>query len=1402
MTGTSRPILLLLSFLPAVVASTGCAVLTVDVDVFKGALNNHEAVQVQQVVSLATGAKPLLVHLRDLMESDGRTKAMDRLRERPWYRYGYVARPTLPPHKTNDDMSWRDIGEHPGSWSWFDPLDNDTPNWFIDSRAVMVNDVLGLYEDRGDQWLSWAIERMETYIQRQIVLYDALRPDNAVDKRFWEDLELAPADDQKSRLAYGAASVPETDRSITPPLRTQVQRAFEQLLYPQKDNPEAFRREIGRIREVMGTDSAVATFQRLRNPAEVEEYARVLFSEEVGGSAAKRDRIVERVTRFADAFMKIYEMNDEMLVLTLHMIQYLAQHDTGMTKSETRLAIETLGRTGASWIISASYFDYALASSLIIDNERIRVLNKFADPGRLSSSISDPSRIPGYLRDAAVSIAHRSAGVQPAGTRFNTASNQLLDLLSQQPYEVATELLLIHRILKTNADNPNFLWPADIQDGYLHDDDRFRFGLASGPILVAQNDDRRGNEISKDDLTDYLNHWPTLRRALGEAFAGSALARGRLDLGIESLTERYLGQAYRFQNSNAPEDNLAVGRARDQLLDELIRFAQKILFIANNETFFGADREGLFGDTYRAVKGFLADGYESRESFVDLMQAVGNSILNQVDEIRQQERYKTENLRRRDTELRAYERLFVQFPGDELGSALLRPFDRSIDDQIDAMKTILASRQSDLDTLKKNVEQYGIPVMVPTTTSLSVAFSADQSTTISISANATTRTRVTAPTPGNLPMILRLPNVLQTTTVTMTLLASASTTVTLSVTAKPPAQLVARFTATSPAKVTSPARIGAPASIVMPADASSPRTIALVVSPALVRRSPSLSKTDHLRALKKPAGLSDLHDELLTSYGLLLTIPVASAADFSASMTDAFDASIAEITKLLGNPKGPEFARKALNLRPPIKALIPHAKKIESTRSTRKFINDRNYDEQLQPQKHYGGAMPPYPDEYLARLIALLEQDLKAAINDEHKSALESALTAIRATSIDKQFSEDLPAGLKTMTDVRDALLSMLKYEHVQVVKAYGADSDAAGRLAEAIKAASFHKSSGVYIRPSSAYLRMSYPATSLQRDAPLDNENLLLAGVADLVRDSWEALPYTDISDARRRSRTLQQIDKQFWQNINRVRVSGAGDTNYVIAKDDVGNWYVKNYSADPKDIINSAQSLAMFSLSPGLGADLLSASNTAFQQQSVGNPIDIREQGFRSIRRDQLAAATAAYANATRTAFDLTSSTLANLKSTLGQSLSRNELTTPVQALIGQTPLTAPAAVCNAVLQPNSDIGKQIAGLIKTEKDSPKQLTLQHRLIIAESRSLQIAAMVREMLAYNDRILTAVHAANPPGNNSTIALQLFLTEQSLHQTIERKTSDIVHQRRQAIGAYTSALSTIGIPAPAAADN
>ena len=52
----------------AVLNVVGCATLRIDVDVYKGPLADHETVQVQRLFSMANGAHPLLVSMRDELE--------------------------------------------------------------------------------------------------------------------------------------------------------------------------------------------------------------------------------------------------------------------------------------------------------------------------------------------------------------------------------------------------------------------------------------------------------------------------------------------------------------------------------------------------------------------------------------------------------------------------------------------------------------------------------------------------------------------------------------------------------------------------------------------------------------------------------------------------------------------------------------------------------------------------------------------------------------------------------------------------------------------------------------------------------------------------------------------------------------------------------------------------------------------------------------------------------------------------------------------------------------------------------------------------------------------------------------------------------------------------------------
>ena len=60
-----RRLIYLLAGMLVVSLNTGCAVLTVDVDVYKGPLANQQHVQTQQLSVMAIAAKPLLQKLKD-----------------------------------------------------------------------------------------------------------------------------------------------------------------------------------------------------------------------------------------------------------------------------------------------------------------------------------------------------------------------------------------------------------------------------------------------------------------------------------------------------------------------------------------------------------------------------------------------------------------------------------------------------------------------------------------------------------------------------------------------------------------------------------------------------------------------------------------------------------------------------------------------------------------------------------------------------------------------------------------------------------------------------------------------------------------------------------------------------------------------------------------------------------------------------------------------------------------------------------------------------------------------------------------------------------------------------------------------------------------------------------------
>jgi len=158
-------------------ALAGCAVITVDVDVYKGPLANSRDTQEDQVISLAMGAKPLLVQLRDHLEVarspfvtrgwDGvrgqfalihsdRVNRLAELRTNTWYRASYI------------DL---------------------TSNPLRSELAIQVNEILGLYENRTDSRLATLFREAQIALANYAKAEAVFNPSTLrADLEFWSSL--------------------------------------------------------------------------------------------------------------------------------------------------------------------------------------------------------------------------------------------------------------------------------------------------------------------------------------------------------------------------------------------------------------------------------------------------------------------------------------------------------------------------------------------------------------------------------------------------------------------------------------------------------------------------------------------------------------------------------------------------------------------------------------------------------------------------------------------------------------------------------------------------------------------------------------------------------------------------------------------------------------------------------------------------------------------------------------------------------------------------------------------------------------------------------------------------------------------------------------------------------------
>ena len=181
-----------------------------------------------------------------------------------------------------------------------------------------------------------------------------------------------------------------------------------------------------------------------------------------------------------------------------------------------------------------------------------------------------------------------------------------------------------------------------------------------------------------------------------------------------------------------------------------------------------------------------------------------------------------------------------------------------------------------------------------------------------------------------------------------------------------------------------------------------------------------------------------------------------------------------------------------------------------------------------------------------------------------------------------------LAAERGTAIDVMDDVIAQLRHRYLESIRTIGPSHATTEQLRQALEAARIQREDMLYLRSSTAYLRSTQPVTSLQSGNENRWSNLLFN---DATRTPSDFLQWIQKglngSDETRTDR--EALDKANWQNINSVRVGGAGGANYVIVKDDVGNWYVKSMGVDPSAMIRSAKQMALFGAGAPFDVNLL---------------------------------------------------------------------------------------------------------------------------------------------------------------------------------------------------------------------
>jgi hypothetical protein len=671
------PILLLTAGL--MLGMTGCAALTVDVDVYKGPLANHIDVKIEQTTAMTIAAKPLLVQLRNRLEKNHISNGKKEL--------DHFEPEKCTGDTTNAKLAYRDILlQRPQYVNEF-----KDEYRFCDADARSVNNILFLYNDRKTGELAKILNGGKLLTAQYGKFYKIFRP-NATERiqlrSDWKKIQggmfsnikevaqilrkarqdsTSPKDrrilmssiegislDKAHILSKFVDSLPDKTETEKKTYKTSLLsnlaaliNLFEDLQIRNPDFPLAhkkilhnhrnLKKALDKIKNETNSHFDFDSIKILKKS--INDFALANKRGDTSSNTTfmalsqkslveayaqllfppdenKKDKFISRTREIANAYVASRKALESLLTGALHLMI------DGNTSNKGEVGNRTLFNKGLGEFIATQINGLYLLGALKLSQD---------------ASFKSAAPVTVWLADK---IKELNGKFFP--DQSDSLKSLLVKLFNNENEAATTALALLktqdfYKSLNANPDT----WK---EVAGMHKSRAFvaarQFGLARGPGYPENekinNEAEKNNFEKKDKINgDSYDKYEPRQLASGiNSYFGvlsknikSALANGRLDPGLETLIENYLKASFnRLQPKpglNCPTnecEQITVEDERNRLFKAMVRFGEKVRTDANYQILFSRNDPEL-------------------DKYVRILQSVGNSIIFLVDDLEHQNTY-------------------------------------------------------------------------------------------------------------------------------------------------------------------------------------------------------------------------------------------------------------------------------------------------------------------------------------------------------------------------------------------------------------------------------------------------------------------------------------------------------------------------------------------------------------------------------------------------------------------------------------------------------------------------------------------------------------------------------------------------------------------------------------------